>query len=60
MGLSGAGQWETHRRCDGLVDEADGLPNHCSGSGAGELHWRQTWGSKVNPLQAPVFVFNMQ
>lgn len=37
MGLSGTGQWKTHRCSDGLVDQADGLPNNRSGPGTGEL-----------------------
>lgn len=37
LGLSGTGQWETHRCSDGLVDQADGLPHHRSGPGAGTV-----------------------
>lgn len=41
MGLSGTGQWQTHSCSDGFVDQANGLPDYCSGSGTGELQLLQ-------------------
>lgn len=52
MGLSGTGQWVTHRCSDGVVDQADGLPDYSSGPGTGELHWTESFKSPA------VFPFN--
>ena len=54
MGLSGTGQWVTHRCSDGVVDQADGLPDYSSGPGTGELHWTESFKSPA------VFPFNCQ
>lgn len=38
MGLSGRGQWKAHRSSDGLLDQADGIPDNCGGPGTGKVH----------------------
>lgn len=37
MGLSGRGQWKTHCSSDGLLDQADGISDYCSGPGTGKI-----------------------